>query len=500
MGPVSARAYRRLQDSLFVATLILLPFQVIPQPVFLQQHFQLLAFPHAAAYPAGLGLLLHLLTAVKRRKRPGGFWTTAYFVLLSGWVALAALWGICKATSGYLTPGISAGTAVYQAVKFGLGPFAVANGIAYWVYAQYRLKWRRGLALATRGLVWSFCLAGAYGIIEAAYLAGSDWARQALTAINPFIYTINVHHGWWPPLLWPGQIRTVTAEPSFFGIYAAVVLPFLASRLYAAKGYNRMGVIALLGWLVFLVFLSKARTAVLLCLGEALVFFAAALYAKKALPLKPVLAGIAFLTAASLAAAHFAVDASSQSHVSSQGALRVIMSLANLQERSNAPRFQVVAAEWEIFLNHPVAGAGPGLSGNYYPAGDYHGEVRTWLSEREAKGAAIPVVNAYVRKLAEWGAVGFLLFAAPAAAIIYAVCGQLRRRPGDYQAMAYLVAFSGGCAGLLSASEIVIPGFPVLLGLGFCLAERRIRLPRPAALKAYMILKAYLARERAAGW
>lgn len=55
--------------------------------------------------------------------------------------------------------------------------------------------------------------------------------RDILRTVNPCIHSIENDGTWWPPLLWGGQLRSVFAEPSYFGIYAAFAMPLLWYKL-----------------------------------------------------------------------------------------------------------------------------------------------------------------------------------------------------------------------------------------------------------------------------
>lgn len=80
----------------------------------------------------------------------------------------------------------------------------------------------------------------AYSCIELFYLAGSPVAKSILVTINPFLHPIAVDHGWWPPLLWKDQLRSVFSEPSRMGNYAAFALPFLWIKTLKLKKYYHL--------------------------------------------------------------------------------------------------------------------------------------------------------------------------------------------------------------------------------------------------------------------
>ena len=57
----------------------------------------------------------------------------------------------------------------------------------------------------------------AYSVIEVSWLwSGSDYLASILVTINNSLYDPVVQSGWWPPELWPGQLRSLALEPSYF--------------------------------------------------------------------------------------------------------------------------------------------------------------------------------------------------------------------------------------------------------------------------------------------
>lgn len=86
----------------------------------------------------------------------------------------------------------------------------------------------------------SICIISAYSCIELFYLAGNPVAKIILVNINPMLHPIAVDHGWWPPLLWKDQLRSVFSEPSRMGNYAAFALPFLWIKTLKLKKYYHL--------------------------------------------------------------------------------------------------------------------------------------------------------------------------------------------------------------------------------------------------------------------
>lgn len=139
-------------------------------------------------------------------------------------------------------------------------------GGAYLVYAWYKDEWSQALRLAVRAVTCSCCVLLVYAIVEVLYLVGNETAKEILSFINPYIHPIVTSHGWWPPLLWKGQLRLVFPEPSHVGNYIAFGLPLIWYG-YIQADTNRRAALPLTMVMAFLVFMTKARTAYAMLAG-----------------------------------------------------------------------------------------------------------------------------------------------------------------------------------------------------------------------------------------
>ena len=108
----------------------------------------------------------------------------------------------------------------------------LSYGVSIWVYhlyKEYKVKDEKYETLFTHitFAVSVLCLALiAYSVVEVGYLRGNKFCADILSAITPLLYEIGSTHGWWPPLLLSGRLRSLFAEPSFFGI-ASVLIVFV---------------------------------------------------------------------------------------------------------------------------------------------------------------------------------------------------------------------------------------------------------------------------------
>lgn len=70
---------------------------------------------------------------------------------------------------------------------------------------------------------------GTYSLVELSWLKfDSKTAEKILIVINSNLYARASENVWWPPLLWPGRLRSLLREPSF--------LEFLVPSCYRFYG------------------------------------------------------------------------------------------------------------------------------------------------------------------------------------------------------------------------------------------------------------------------
>lgn len=95
------------------------------------------------------------------------------------------------------------------------------------IYCWYRNHWEEGFSIMRKGLLWCIAIIVLYSSVDILYLYGFWGAETVLKFLNPIIHDIKQDGTWWPPLVWPGQLRSIFAEPSYFGIFAAFAMPWL---------------------------------------------------------------------------------------------------------------------------------------------------------------------------------------------------------------------------------------------------------------------------------
>lgn len=116
---------------------------------------------------------------------------------------------------------------IVRFIKNAVLEYVFTFGAAYMVFNWYFKEWRTGISLVLKSVLVSVLLILGYNCIELAYLGHIPWGEKVLSAINPYIHEIKNGGTWYPPLLWKNQMRSLFAEPSYYGIYATFALPFL---------------------------------------------------------------------------------------------------------------------------------------------------------------------------------------------------------------------------------------------------------------------------------
>jgi hypothetical protein len=265
-------------------------------------------------------------------------------------------------------------------------------GTAYWIYCLFRRDAAAGIRILQRGIAIALVAIFSYSCVELAYLAGSGNAKTMLQTVNPWLYQGKSAQNWWPPLLWPNQVRSVYAEPSFFGIYIAFALPFLWQRLLSRRLADCL---VLLG-LTVLLFLTKARTAVLLFLGQfSLLAFSTLLLKRREYLFRLGLVGLVSAAAFAVSAFFINTFAGGQQPLGVAGTIKHyvndnVESVADPAKRSNQSRYSVILADLRIGLDNPVLGVGIGLRDAYVPqqfssASLKNIEIKNWSGCRKRK-------------------------------------------------------------------------------------------------------------------
>lgn len=154
-------------------------------------------------------------------------------------------------------------------MKFVVLSLLYTFGCAYMLYCWYCRRPERGIAVFTKGIMCSIGLVLLYALVDVWCLSGSETARDILVALNPYVHAIKENYGWWPPLLWPTpQLRSLFAEPAYFGMFTAFAAPWVWFFLLEAKGWKTVLWAVVWTFLAFCLLLTQARTGIALLAGE----------------------------------------------------------------------------------------------------------------------------------------------------------------------------------------------------------------------------------------
>lgn len=289
-------------------------------------------------------------------------------------------------------------------------------------------------------------LLGAYSVIELSWLKfNSKVAENILVFINPHLYAPATNHGWWPPLLWPGRLRSLLREPSYFGILSSFLLPFLWSWIWERSHKVFYGF--LIGYFCLMIAATNSRTAVSVTAFELLLLIVSAAlirtvdYTRKAVVVLCICVcgfgvnlinfnAIDLKVIPNVSAAEIIQD-DSKSKKPADGYILMmprkylednIGSVISTNKFSNNARLAVVLADLNVIRQHPITGVGQNLNGGYMldalPDYAYHNaEIKVWIDniENNKKDTYLlkdvfPVLNIYTNLGVSCGIIGVLLY------------------------------------------------------------------------------------------
>lgn len=342
-----------------------------------------------------------------------------------------------------------------------------AFGGAYIIYCWYHNNWKIAFDIMIKAVIVSLIFIFSYSIIEIFYLGGNQTAKKILEFITPYFHIVKVNDTWWPPLLWKNQLRSLFAEPSYYGIYFAFAMPFLWYLSYTIKKYSNM-ILLYTGMIFFsfCLFITQARTAVVLFLGEIGLFIILLMILKNKWLLKNfAIIGVCNILAFGMSNVFIAnfiqtnsvkiivtevsKDMSNKSvtknnivipqkfnnqKVNQEGNKFIVgktqinsyfennlFSLLSLNKRSNNARYSIMLTDLKIGMDSPILGVGKGLRNAYVP--DYlpdmakgNREVKMWLTNQTEKGimrSGFPKLGEYTNRFAETGILGLIMFLIP---------------------------------------------------------------------------------------
>lgn len=357
-------------------------------------------------------------------------------------------------------------------------------GTVYMIFCWYHSDWYRGFHIVCKASICSLIVILMYSSIELFYLAGYDLGAEFLKQINPYVHAIENNGKWWPPLLWKGQLRSVFAEPSYFGIYTAFVLPFLWYKLLKTKKIIYFLTVTIM---IFFLVLTKARTGVVLHIGQlflVLVFLGYFCRERKLNIIKSIfliylcsavgfMGGNAFINNYMMITNNMMPTNNNVTKSNSSSSINNYiqdnaLSLVNPDKRSNRARYSIMEADARIGLDYPLLGVGYNLRNayieDYLPSKAFaNEEVRMWIDFKNKLGilkSGFPQLGEYTNRFAETGILGLLVFLFPTIIVLMKLIKILRLCKDDDRLMYvfYLVSLLG----------IIVSGIGDILNITFC--------------------------------
>lgn len=341
-------------------------------------------------------------------------------------------------------------------------------GFSFILYRFFKKDVNFYYGLISKAVLASIIVLCLYSIIEILYLARAEVAKYILTIINPMIHPIAVDHGWWPPLLWQGQLRSMFSEPSRMGNYLAFAMPFLWGK-YLLSEKRQTGILLLILFYTFMIFLTKARTAVAMYWGILFLLFIGILYMHEKQMMKKFLCICGITVVALVLSVVFINFGMNKGGANEKVTISSYMednvgSLGSSNKRSNGARYALIRANMVTGIEHPIIGVGDVL-GSAYTVHNFNEldlanrEVRMWVINYSEQGPlryGLGAMNEYVSRFAANGIIGLIVFIFPFLFATFKLIQRLRVTTGNAQLKILITLISligstiAGCNGSLT--------------------------------------------------
>lgn len=352
---------------------------------------------------------------------------------------------------------------------------------SYLIFCWYRREPLQASIVFERPIKYIAAIIIGYAAIEMAYFFGAGWAKSVLISVNPMLHAIAENWDWWPPLIWGEErIRSIFPEPSQFGMYAAMIVPFFWGHIIAGKRVMLNLCVSII--MMTLIFLSVSKTSSWLLLGEVAVFGVFFLCMRNWGKLKyflwiPLCLGIAF--SASLYVTSLYPSNGKSDNVYQSGVQDSISEVTNENSGSNKARFSIIKSDLRIWEDHWLLGVGSGLKAAYVP--DYLmekekdvPEVQMWVTMQETKGVLkqpIGCTSEWTDRLARTGLVGFLAYLFPEILLLGILIKKRKMFLADEKMflglLPVLTAIAGVLASGFSGMMTTFHSLWILLGIAF---------------------------------
>lgn len=348
--------------------------------------------------------------------------------------------------------------------------------VAFYIWHLYKANFNEAFKDVRKAIVCLVLIMGAYSFVELLWLKlGLQFAKKFLIIINPLLYDIAVTTGWWPPLLWENQLRSICSEPSFFGIISVLCLPFLWSLVFDGKNKFVSGV--LIFYFTLMIAATNARTAVVLVIAEILLLSIFAVIQKSLLKKFLIILLVSSLAfTANLVDYRQLLNYGSIDGISAEKYLeRNVGSITESNARSNSARLANLIANLETIKQHLVFGVGTGLKDGYMydnlPEFSYTNyEVRNWSRYLYNEGvlkAGYPALNKFVDIAVQNGLTGLILYFLPLLYILNKILKLRKLIIYDSKAIVLIIIMVALLGAMMSNSGLIICN-GIVWGLLFC--------------------------------
>lgn len=299
----------------------------------------------------------------------------------------------------------------------------------------YYKNWKCGFTIFSKALTCSVFVIIFYSFIEIFYLTGNEIATNILIKITPYFHTINdigSSNGKCQPLLLKSlQMRSIFVEPSYFGIYTGFCIPFIWCCLTEQKSKKKYIIyLGLLFILNIFIFLTQARTAIGIYFVEILMLLALVLFFEYTNLIKTSI--IIFLSSLlALLFSNYFINNYINNSINSYNLVQYVdnnfLSLIDETRRSNPARYAYIKSAFRIGTDNMIFGVGRGMTPayvtNYFTEEEKNiPEVHRRIERQKEVGilaANMPILCEYVKRFAEIGFIGMIIYFIPLFYLIF---------------------------------------------------------------------------------
>lgn len=357
--------------------------------------------------------------------------------------------------------------------------------IIFYIYHLYKNNFNKAFSDIRKAILYLILIMGIYSFVELLWLKLSlNFATEMLISINPFLYDPVSNHGWWPPILWGNQLRSICQEPSFFGIISILSIPILWS--YVFEGKRRKWIYLLIFYFSFMIFATNARTAIVVTGGELFLLVLSCFIIKNKVYIKKTIA-IVLITI--LAFSANLIDYKSVFNVSNEDEAYLtsiedymennVSSLADKDSRSNRARLSNLVANINTIIEYPILGVGTGLKDAYIDknlpdfAYDDYEVMERWhkfMVEEGVLKSGYPALNKYADIAVQNGVVGLLIYLSVVIYLLYNIFKYKNLLMKDFRIICLIISMIGLLMVQISSAYLINCN-GIVWGLLYCVIE-----------------------------